>query len=77
MQQPPSKEEYRSEEKRHRGLKKEDTPLSRGFQIYYNFVKPNQALYGQTPAQRSGIDVKGKNKWMTLIQNAKTSTNNC
>jgi len=25
---------------------------------------------GKTPAEACGIEVKGKNKWMTLIQNA-------
>ena len=28
-------------------------------------------LNGKTPAQACGIDVKGDNKWITLIQNAK------
>jgi hypothetical protein len=28
------------------------------------------ALEGKTPAQVAGIDVRGKDKWLTLIQNA-------
>ena len=28
------------------------------------------ALDGQTLAEKAGITVKGKDKWMTLIQNA-------
>jgi len=27
-------------------------------------------LEGKTPAEACGIDVKGDNKWLTLIQNA-------
>jgi hypothetical protein len=32
-------------------------------------------LNGRTPAQACGIDVKGDNKWITLIQNASKTTN--
>jgi len=28
------------------------------------------ALDGKTPAEMCGIEIKGKNKWITLIQNA-------
>jgi hypothetical protein len=28
------------------------------------------ALDGQTPADKAGIEIKGKNKWLTTIQNA-------
>ena len=31
------------------------------------------ALEGKTPAEVCGIDVKGTNKWITLIQNATKS----
>ena len=30
-------------------------------------------LDGDTPASRAGIDIKGENKWKTIIQNAKKS----
>jgi transposase-like protein len=54
-----------------RGLKKEDTPITKGFEIYYNFVKPHQSLNGQTPAQKAGIGMGSEeNKWLALIQNA-------
>jgi len=29
-------------------------------------------LNGKTPAEAAGISVKGQDKWLTLIQNAKT-----
>jgi putative transposase len=62
--------EVRDREKVMRGLKNTDTPILKGFQIYHNFVRPHEALKGETPADRAGIKVEGQNKWMTLIQNA-------
>jgi len=62
--------EIRDREKVMRGLKKSDTPIITGYQIYHNYVRPHEALEGKTPAELSGIVVKGENKWITLIQNA-------
>jgi len=62
--------EVRDREKVMRGLKKKDTAILTGYQIYHNYVRPHEALDGKTPADLCGIEVKGKNKWMTLIQNA-------
>ena len=58
-----------------RGLKKVDTKVLPGMQIYHNFVRPHEALNGMTPAEACGIVVEGENKWMTLIQNASQSAN--
>ena len=33
-------------------------------------MRPHEGLNGETPAERSGIKVDGKNKWLTIIQNA-------
>ena len=33
-----------------RSLKKPDTPILTGYQIYHNYVRPHMALDGQTPA---------------------------
>ena len=38
--------------------------------IYHNYIRPHMALDGKTPADKAGIEVKGKDKWLTLIQNA-------
>ena len=65
--------EIRDREKVMRGLKKDDTPILKGFQIFHNFMRPHQGLNGKTPAEACGIQVKGKNKWVTLIQNASLS----
>lgn len=62
--------EIRDREKTMRGLKKVDTKVLPGMQIYHNFVCPHEALNGMTPAEACGIVVEGENKWMTLIQNA-------
>lgn len=64
--------EVRDREKVMRGLKRMDTPILKGIQIYHNFVRPHEGLNGDTPAERAGIKVEGSNKWLTLIQNAKT-----
>ena len=62
--------EVRDREKTMRGLKRMDTPILKGLQIYHNFVRPHEGLNGDTPADRAGIKVRGDNKWVTLIQNA-------
>jgi len=48
----------------------EDTPLAEGARIHYNFVKPHAALEGQTPAQRAGVVVAARNKWLELLKKA-------
>lgn len=53
-----------------RGCKSMKTKLAEGQRIQYNFVKPHMALEGQTPAQAAGISIKGKNKWLAMIQAA-------
>jgi putative transposase len=62
--------EIRDREKVMRGLKRADTPILKGMQIYHNFIRPHESLNGDTPADRAGIKVEGENKWMALIQNA-------
>jgi hypothetical protein len=61
--------EIRDREKVFRGLKKSDTPILTGYQIYHNYVRPHEALEGKTPAEVAG-KVEGKDKWLTIIQNA-------
>jgi len=62
--------EIRDREKVVRGVKKPDSPLIEGYQIYHNYVRPHMALENRTPADLAGIAVHGENKWLTLIQNA-------
>ena len=65
----------RDREKVMRSLKKPDTPILTGYQIYHNYVRPHMALGGQTPADKAGIQIKGKDKRLTIIQNASSKKN--
>lgn len=65
--------EIRDREKVMRGLKKKDTPILKGYQIFHNYIRDHEGLKGKTPAEACGIIVKGKNKWKTLIENASAS----
>jgi hypothetical protein len=65
--------EVRDREKVMRGLKRADTPILTGYQIYHNYFRPHMALDGKTPAEVSGIVIQGENKWKTVIEN--TSVN--
>jgi len=60
----------RSREKVMRSLKREDTPILTGYQIFHNYIRPHEGLDGKTPAEACGIEVQGENKWLALIQNA-------
>ena len=62
--------EIRDREKVFRGLKRMDTPILKGYQIYHNYIRPHESLQGNTPAERAGIKVEGENKWLTIILNA-------
>ncbi len=64
--------EVRDREKVMRGLKRKDTPILKGYQLFHNYIRPHEALNGRTPADLCGIQVEGKNKWITLIQNAES-----
>jgi len=44
--------------------------------IYYNYIRPHQALNGKTPAEKAGIDLQLEgNKWEELIKRAKRTQN--
>jgi len=66
--------EIRDREKAMRGLKKDDTQLLTGYQLFHNFIRPHEALDGKTPSEMCGLKVEGENKWITLIQNASHPT---
>lgn len=63
--------EIRDREKVMRSLKKSNSSILTGYQIFHNYVRPHMALENQTPAEKAGIEIKGKDKWMTMIQNAR------
>jgi transposase-like protein len=62
--------EVRDREKVMRGLKRKDTPILKGYQIFHNYIREHEALEGKTPAEACGIKVEGSNKWKTIIENA-------
>ena len=62
--------EFRDREKIFRGLKKDDSSAVAGIKLYHNYIRPHMSLDGDTPASRAGIEIKGDNKWLTIIQNA-------
>ena len=68
-------DEFRDREKVMRGIKKDDSVMFDGYQMFHNYFRPYMGLDGQTPAEKCGIKINGDNKWMTIIQNAtKVST---
>ena len=62
--------EIRDREKTMRELKTKETPILTGYQIFHNYIRAHEGLEGKTPSEACGIKVEGKNKWLTLIQNA-------
>jgi transposase-like protein len=63
--------EFRDREKVVRGIKKRDSAIIDGYQIYHNYIREHMALKGKTPADKAGIIIEGNNKWKTIIENAK------
>lgn len=53
-----------------RGIGRETTakPLLDGFVVHYNFVRPHEALNGQTPAQAANVGVSESDGWGGLIR---------
>jgi putative transposase len=66
--------EVRDREKVMRSLKKVDSPILTGYQMFHNYMRPHQALNGKTPAEMCGIEIGGDNKWKTIIENAKNQS---
>jgi transposase-like protein len=62
--------ELRDRERCMRTLERTDTPILTGMQIYHNYIRPHMALEGKTPSEKAGIVIEGKDKWLTIIQNA-------
>ncbi len=67
--------EIRDREKVTRNLKKDDSPILTGMQLFHNYVRPHMGPDGKTPADLAGIHVDGENKWLTIIQNASKPDN--
>ncbi len=53
-----------------RCINREDSPIFRITIICHNFIKPHDGMGGKTPAEVAGIEIRGQDKWLMLIQNA-------
>ena len=62
--------EFRDREKVTRGVKKTDSILFDGYQLYHNYIRPHMGLEGKTPSEACGITIQGNDKWKTLIERA-------
>jgi hypothetical protein len=62
--------EVRDRGKVMRGLKKIDTPILTGYQMFHNYIRMHEGLDGKTPAEACWTKGEGENKWLTSIQNA-------
>lgn len=52
--------EIRDREKVMRGLKKKDTPILAGYQIFHNYIREHEGLDGKTPSEACGVTVERK-----------------
>jgi len=51
-----------------RGLKDEYSAFIRGHQVYHNYIRPHQSLYGRTPAEVANLNLElGNCKWESLL----------
>jgi hypothetical protein len=62
--------EWRDREKVMRSLKRDDSPVIGGMQVFHNYFRPHMGLGGRTPAEAAGIRIEGQNPMLTVIQNA-------
>lgn len=62
--------EVRDREKVMRGVKKMDSPIFKGTQLYHNYIREHEGLDRKTPAEVANIYIEGSNRWLTIIQNA-------
>jgi len=63
----------REREKIMRGMKKQGTAmlLMEAHRIWYNHIRPHQALNGKTPAEVAEIPLElGRNRWLNLLRKA-------
>jgi transposase-like protein len=61
-----------------RGLDNDDAAqkMMDANRLYYNYLRPHQALDGMTPAEKAGIDLKLEgNKWESLIRRSARGKN--
>lgn len=50
------------------GWKTDKSAITEGQRIYYNIIKPYQALDSKTPSEK--VRINGNNKWIKLLKNS-------
>ena len=53
-----------------RGINKEESLIFRMAIPHHHSIKPHGGIAYRTPAETAGIDIRGADRWLTLIQNA-------
>ena len=62
--------EFKDIEKTKRGVKKKDSIVISGHQVFHNYFRPHSSLGGKIPAEIAGVRIEGDDKIKTIIQNA-------
>ena len=57
-----------------RGINREHSLIFRMAILHRHSIKPHAGMAYRTPAEAPGIDVRGADRWRTLIQNAAAAT---
>ncbi|MGI0037160.1 MAG: hypothetical protein ACRD99_02225, partial [Nitrososphaera sp.] len=58
-----------------REVKKANRKILTCYQLHHHCFREHEGLVGKTPAEVAGIKIEGKNKWITVIQNASKLAN--
>ena len=53
-----------------RGWKAHKSAIAEGQRIYYNFIKPHQALDAKTPAEKTHLELNWKDKLKELLRHS-------
>jgi hypothetical protein len=56
------------ERKNNAWLKKSDTPILSGYQIFHNYVRPHEALAGKTPAKNVELQLVEKTNGLQSLK---------
>ena len=51
-----------------RGLKNEDIPILKGYQIFHNYIRQHEGLNGKTPAEACGIRARERISGSLLLK---------
>jgi len=52
-----------------REMKKMDSPIVEGFDLYYNFIRPHMGIGNLKPSEKANINLN-QNRWLSLLKEA-------